>query len=90
MKKQWAILGIGFVIIIVLGVVLFSTRGTTSSQTGQNTPTVMPTAMQEATTDLGTFKGTLPCADCSGLETEISFTKKVANSAEGTYEMTET
>lgn len=34
---------------------------------------------------LGPFKGTLPCADCSGLETELTLTKDGPYSDQGSY-----
>ena len=39
---------------------------------------------------LGVFKGVLPCADCPGLETELSLTQYGPNIAEGTYSLKET
>ena len=88
MKNQ-IILGIGLVIIAVLVYVLFFVKPPSKPQTS-SAPIAVPTRMNEGTTNLGTFKGTLPCADCSGLETVITFTKKDTNSAEGAYSMTET
>ncbi|WP_304187995.1 copper resistance protein NlpE [Phenylobacterium aquaticum] len=36
------------------------------------------------------FAGTLPCADCPGVRTELTLTRKAAGWAEGTYRLVET
>ena len=36
------------------------------------------------------FAGDLPCADCPGLRTELTLTRKAAGWAEGTYKLVET
>jgi copper homeostasis protein (lipoprotein) len=37
-----------------------------------------------------TFSGTLPCADCSGIATTLTLTRKAAGWAEGTYRLKQT
>lgn len=39
---------------------------------------------------LGEFKGTLPCADCQGVETTLTLIKKDEGTAEGSYVLIET
>lgn len=39
---------------------------------------------------LGPFKGVLPCADCPGVRTELTLTRKGEGWAEGTYRLVET
>jgi putative hemolysin len=39
---------------------------------------------------LGEFKGTLPCADCQGVDTKLTLVKRDDVTAEGTYVMIET
>ncbi len=39
---------------------------------------------------LGEFKGTLPCADCAGVETSLTLVQKDDGTAEGTYVLIET
>jgi len=52
------------------------------------------TEVQEETVStevvLGTFKGTLPCADCTGFETELTLTRNDKDAAEGSYVLKET
>ncbi|MFZ1431335.1 MAG: DUF333 domain-containing protein [Geminicoccaceae bacterium] len=39
---------------------------------------------------LGPFVGTIPCADCPGIETELTLTRKDAQTAEGSYRLRST
>lgn len=39
---------------------------------------------------LGPFQGVLPCADCPGIRTELTLTRKGEGRAEGTYRLSET
>ena len=39
---------------------------------------------------LGPFVGTIPCADCPGIETELTLTRKDAHAAEGSYQLRST
>lgn len=43
----------------------------------------------QAKTILGEFEGTLPCADCSGLETKLTLLETKPGSGKGTYRMSE-
>jgi putative hemolysin len=39
---------------------------------------------------LGPFLGTIPCADCPGIETELTLTRREMGAAEGTYALRST
>ncbi len=39
---------------------------------------------------IGPFVGTIPCADCPGIETELTLTRKAAHTAEGSYHLRST
>lgn len=39
---------------------------------------------------VGTFEGVLPCADCSGIKTELSLYQDIANADNNSYTLTET
>lgn len=67
---------------------LVSQKKTTSIS--EDAAMVSPQVEESMGTALGTFKGNLPCADCSALETELTLTQKDAATAEGTYTLTET
>ena len=41
-------------------------------------------------TELGTFEGILPCADCPGIDTQITLVQYGPNIAEGTYDLQQT
>lgn len=49
-----------------------------------------PRAPAPAALVVGVFSGTLPCADCSGLDTRLTLTRKGPGSAEGGYQLVET
>ncbi len=86
MKNTWVVLiliillGVGYYFILKNKPVVPSIKVTT--------PTSIPTTVVEPLI-LGPFKGKLPCADCTGLETVITFTRSATGSAEGTFEMSE-
>lgn len=53
------------------------------------TPTLTPQETGEDV-NMGTFKGTLPCADCSGLVTELTLVRSEPYSGDGTYVLKQT
>lgn len=55
------------------------------SSTAPNTDTLDQRV--DPTLVLGVFKGVLPCADCPGIETELTLVKEDADAAEGSYSM---
>lgn len=80
---------------LILGVVLLAAilaLGSRNTQPAsqQATPTAKPTVAINYKLLTTTYSGTLPCADCSGLETRLSLTKSSEFSAEGTYVLKET
>lgn len=92
MKKE------NLVITVILVIVLASTTLLINQASGNKV--VKGDASQSSSNDkktdtaskgvlLGTFTGSLPCSDCSGVTTLLVLTKNDENSAEGTYELAE-
>lgn len=49
-----------------------------------------PPVVQGVAGIVGTYRGTLPCADCAGLETELTLNSPAEDSPEGDYVLVET
>lgn len=49
-----------------------------------------PAASEETPELLGVFTGVVPCADCPGIETKLTLTRKGPHWGDGTYELVET
>ena len=80
---------VGLVIIVVVGYLLVlkdSVRP--SNKSAPPSPTTVNE--QKETFPEGTYKGTLPCADCPGLETELTFSNYNQGASEGNYTLKET
>lgn len=84
MKNTWLVIGL----IILLGLGYYLIFANKQSMTKQQASATNPTSIVEPLS-MGPFKGTLPCADCTGLETELTLTRFATGSAEGTYQMSE-
>ena len=90
---------IGFIIILI--VIFFSACYVFKAQCGidiskiykpklQPTPTTTITPTATNTQISVAYKGTLPCADCPGLDTELILKKAIVDSIDGTFVMKET
>jgi len=55
-----------------------------------STAAAQPQGRPDVPVLLGEFKGTLPCADCQGVETSLTMIKKDEGTAEGSYVLIET
>ena len=51
------------------------------------TPPFPAGTSQSNPVSLGTFVGTLPCADCPGIDTRLTLTQDTGNPPSGTYEL---
>lgn len=71
-------------LIFLFGVVLISNNNKPKVTTN---PTPSPIATPSLTT---TYSGKLPCADCEGIEEELTLTQSSPGAAEGTYTMKDT
>jgi copper homeostasis protein (lipoprotein) len=52
---------------------------------GDRTPAAVASGLT-----LGSFRGVTPCADCPGIDTELTLTREHPGSGEGTFRLTET
>lgn len=80
-------------VLFLFGVVLISSKNkptvipTPKTDSSQASLTPSPLATQSLTT---TYLGKLPCADCEGIEEELTLTQSSPGAAEGTYTMKDT
>lgn len=86
-NKFWWIVGILAVILVVGGIMIVD-KNSKKSTTAENTQVEQDSVSTTAVTK--TYTGTLPCADCSGIETTLSLTQENDYTSEGTFEKSET
>lgn len=79
------------VIIILVGAHFFIPKSQTPNSNIPKDTTIVPSRTTLSTAFVyGPYIGTLPCADCEGLQTEITLTKKGEYTDEGTYVVSQT
>lgn len=72
------------------GIGLRSILAATAMAAGISAACAQPMGRPDVPVVMGEFKGTLPCADCQGVETSLTLIKKDEGTAEGTYVLIET
>lgn len=98
MNKNHFGIAIVFSVILALFIILALAQIKSPPSTSSPSPTptenvITPTLTPQETgedVNLGTFKGTLPCADCSGLVTELTLVRSEPYSGDGTYILKQT
>lgn len=90
-KLIWIIVILFVIIAVPLGLYYFSKNSskpapTASEEDPMNNAQVSPEVDGALTK---TYAGTLPCADCSGIETTLSLTQIDENTVEGRYTMSQ-
>lgn len=83
MNKNLIIGIVAVVILAVIGFVILSNRSSQPTETTTDEMAIQPPTFS------GTYTGVLPCADCTGLETSITFTPSASDPNMGTFTMSE-
>lgn len=94
MKNTKLLVILGIAALIIVGILLFTTLGTTNptpveTQTQSQTPT-LPPAGETTEPQKVIFKGTSPCADCPGIDVVLTLKYDGRTSTEGSYTQTMT
>lgn len=72
MNKNFWIVGVIFILIVGY---IFVSKNPKPQLNNNISSSQSPQSSKKRYFEEGTFRGTLPCADCSGVETELTFTR---------------